>query len=281
MRLIKVTGGLGNQMFIYAFYLNMKRRYPHVRLDLSDMMHYKVHYGYEMNHVFGLPHTEFCINQTLKKVMEFLFFKTILERKQDLTTLDAFEKEYAWPLIYFKGFYQSERFFADITDEVRRAFTFDLSRASAQSLAMMAQMDADPHAVSLHVRRGDYLEPKHWATTGSVCQLPYYQHAIAEMNKRISTPSYYVFSDDMEWVKEHLPLGHAVYVDWNKGEASWQDMMLMSHCKHHIICNSTFSWWGAWLNPRTDKVVLMPERWFQHCETPYIYPAGWVKVPVR
>ena len=82
MRLIKVTGGLGNQMFIYAFYLRMKKYYPKVRIDLSDMMHYKVHYGYEMHRVFNLPHTEFCINQPLKKVIEFLFFKKIYERKQ-------------------------------------------------------------------------------------------------------------------------------------------------------------------------------------------------------
>ena len=92
MRLIKVTGGLGNQMFIYAFYLRMKKYYPKVRIDLSDMMHYKVHYGYEMHRVFNLPHTEFCINQPLKKVIEFLFFKKIYERKQAPNSLRAFEK---------------------------------------------------------------------------------------------------------------------------------------------------------------------------------------------
>lgn len=113
MRLIKVTGGLGNQMFIYAFYLRMKKYYPKVRIDLSDMMHYKVHYGYEMHRVFKLPHTEFCINQPLKKIIEFLFFKKIYERKQAPNSLRAFEKKYFWPLLYFKGFYQSERFFAD------------------------------------------------------------------------------------------------------------------------------------------------------------------------
>ncbi|MDO4163123.1 MAG: alpha-1,2-fucosyltransferase [Bacteroides sp.] len=280
MRLIKMTGGLGNQMFIYAFYLRMKKRYPEVRIDLSDMVHYKVHYGYEMNRVFRLPHTEFCINQPLKKVVEFLFFKKIYERKQDPHSLRAFEKEYFWPLLYFKGFYQSERFFADMKEEVRKAFTFDLRNANEQSLRMMQRMDADANAVSLHVRRGDYLQPQHWATTGSVCGLPYYRNAIAEMNKRVARPAYYVFSDDMAWVKENLPLENAVYIDWNKGEESWQDMMLMSHCKHHIICNSTFSWWGAWLNPSADKIVLVPTRWFQHCDTPNIYPAGWTKVAI-
>lgn len=281
MRLIKVTGGLGNQMFIYAFYLRMRERFPNVRLDLSDMVHYKVHYGYEMNRVFNLPHTEFCINQPLKKVIEFLFFKKIYERKQAAGTSWAFDKKYFWPLLYFKGFYQSERFFADISGEVRRAFTFDKRNANEQTLGMLDQIKSDSNAVSLHIRRGDYLLPKHWKTTGSVCQLPYYQNAVAEMNRKVNQPSYYVFSDDLAWVKENLPLENAVYIDWNRGEDSWQDMMLMSCCRHHIICNSTFSWWGAWLNPFADKVVIAPNRWFQHCETPDIYPAGWVKVAIN
>ena len=280
MRLIKVTGGLGNQMFIYAFYLRMKKYYPKVRIDLSDMMHYKVHYGYEMHRVFNLPHTEFCINQPLKKVIEFLFFKKIYERKQAPNSLRAFEKKYFWPLLYFKGFYQSERFFADIKDEVRESFTFDKNKANSRSLNMLEILYKDENAVSLHIRRGDYLQPKHWATTGSVCQLPYYQNAIAEMSRRVASPSYYIFSDDIAWVKENLPLQNAVYIDWNTDEDSWQDMMLMSHCKHHIICNSTFSWWGAWLNPNMDKTVIVPSRWFQHSEAPDIYPTGWIKVPV-
>ena len=92
MRLIKITGGLGNQMFIYAFYLQMKKRFPDTQLDLSDMVHYKVHHGYEMHRVFNLPKIEFCINQILKKVVEFLFFKTVLERKQN-GSMEAYQKD--------------------------------------------------------------------------------------------------------------------------------------------------------------------------------------------
>ena len=168
----------------------------------------------------------------------------------------------------------------DIKDEVRESFTFDKNKANSRSLNMLEILDKDENAVSLHIRRGDYLQPKHWATTGSVCQLPYYQNAIAEMSRRVASPSYYIFSDDIAWVKENLPLQNAVYIDWNTDEDSWQDMMLMSHCKHHIICNSTFSWWGAWLNPNMDKTVIVPSRWFQHSEAPDIYPTGWIKVPV-
>lgn len=100
MRLIKMTGGLGNQMFIYALYISMKQRGLNACIDLSDMMHYHVHHGYEMHRVFGLPRTELILNQGLKKVIEFLFFKTILERKQG-GRLEPFFGKHHWPLIYY------------------------------------------------------------------------------------------------------------------------------------------------------------------------------------
>lgn len=107
------------------------------------MMHYHVHHGYEMNRVFALPHTEFCINRTLKKLMEFLLCKVVYERKQKNGSMEAFEKKYAWPLIYFKGFYQSERFFADIEDDVRKTFCFNMELINIRSREMMKVIDAD------------------------------------------------------------------------------------------------------------------------------------------
>lgn len=280
MRLIKITGGLGNQMFIYAFYLQMRKRFNSVFIDLSDMVHYNVHYGYEMNRVFNLPHTEFCMNQKLKKVLEFLFFKTILERKQK-GNMKPYTKKYLWPLIYFKGFYQTEKYFADIKDEVRQAFSFDMSLANAKSKEMVFEMDQTKHSVSIHIRRGDYLQPKHWEAIGQICQLDYYKNAIAEIEKRVENPVYYVFSEDLKWVKDNLNLKNAVYIDWNKGEDSWQDMMLMSHCHHHIICNSTFSWWGAWLDSRKDKIVIGPQQWTKYENSDTILPKEWIKVPCK
>lgn len=133
-----MTGGLGNQMFIYAFYMKMKRLFPNTRIDLSDMMHYHVHNGYELHRIFQqLPEDEFCMPQKTKKVIEFLFFKTILERKQDLTTLRAFFKRRLWPLVYFKGFYQDERYFKDIEDEVRGAFAFNTALCNEKTQRML------------------------------------------------------------------------------------------------------------------------------------------------
>lgn len=274
-----MTGGLGNQMFIYALYLNMRRRFPNTRIDLSDMVHYNVHNGYEMHRVFQLPKEEFCINQKVKKVVEFLFFKTILERKQNLDTLEAYRRPYLWPLIYFKGFYQSERYFVDVAGEVREAFAFHPELASEQTRRLAEQIKADALAVSLHVRRGDYLQPSVWRNTGGVCCLPYYKRAIAEMQRRVGGAHFYVFSDDPEWCRANLPLNEtAVFVDWNKKADSWQDMMLMSLCRHNIICNSTFSWWGAWLNNNPGKTVLAPDRWSLLYPTPYLNCPSWIPV---
>ena len=148
------------------------------------------------------------------------------------------------------------------------------------SRAIVEKIDADAHAVSLHIRRGDYLLPKFWKSTGSVCGLNYYQRAINTILSTDLAAFFYIFSDDMDWVKENQRIPDATYVDANTGNDSWQDMMLMSHCRHHIICNSTFSWWGAWLSPHTDGIVIAPERWFNGTDAPHICPERWTKVAV-
>ena len=278
MRLIKMIGGLGNQMFIYAFYLQMRKRFPGTRIDLSDMRHYHAHNGYELDRVFGISDREFCIAKPLKKVLEFLFFKVILERKQNLETMEAFTKSYAYPFLYFKGFYQSERFFKDVEGEVRQAFAFDLNKANAESQTLARQIKENPHAVSLHVRRGDYMEPKFYKRYGTVCSQAYFQRAVEMMLAQVPQAHFYIFSDDVEWVQQNLRLPRATVVSCNRGADSWQDMMLMSLCRHNIICNSTFSWWGAWLNTNPEKRVIAPSRWLADVDMPYIIPETWIKV---
>jgi hypothetical protein len=278
MRWIKITGGLGNQMFIYAFYLQMRKRFPNTRIDLTDMLKYNAHNGYELQRVFGISDNEVRLPQWLKKTIEFLFFKTIIERKQNLETMEAYKKDYLYPLIYFKGFYQSERFFADVANEVRQAFTFNKKMANSSTLAMLHDIDTNEHSVSLHVRRGDYMEPKFYERYGKVCTLEYYQRAIDHMLSINSQAKFYVFSNDIDWVKQNLNIANVAFIDFNQGKDSWQDMMLMSHCRHNVICNSSFSWWGAWLNPNPEKVVIAPKRWYSDIEAPYITPNSWIRL---
>ena len=88
----------------------------------------------------------------------------------------------------------------------------------------------------------------------------------------------YIFSDDMDWVKNNISISNALYIDWNKSENSWQDMYLMSQCKHNIIANSTFSWWGAWLNQNPNKLIIAPKKFLNTIETPDLIPSDWIKL---
>lgn len=279
MRLIKMTGGLGNQMFIYALYLRMRHDFPNTYIDLSDMMHYQAHYGYELWHVFALPRTEIIWPQWLKKALEFVFFRTILERKQH-GSLVAYRELQRWPLLYFKGFYQNERYFADIADEVRATFRFDLTKATAQTLTLRECILTDTHSVSIHVRRGDYQQPKFVKAYGASCTTAYYHNAIKAALTHDPKAHFYLFSDDLPWCTKHLPLpkGRVTIVAHNKGKDSWQDMLLMSLCQHNIIANSSFSWWAAWLNPHQDHRVYCPEQWTHGNDSSVICLSTWLRV---
>jgi hypothetical protein len=134
----------------------------------------------------------------------------------------------------------------------------------------------ETNSVSIHIRRGDFLLEEE--KFGNICTPQYYGKAITEIGRRVETPVFFFFSDDMKWVRENMRIPHPYYIDWNRGKDSWQDMFLMSKCKHHIIANSTFSWWGAWLNPSPQKVVVTPGRFLNNMDTPDLIPDSWVKV---
>ena len=178
-----------------------------------------------------------------------------------------------------QGYWQSERYFADVADDVRRELTLE-RLASGRNAEMLERIDAC-HAVSVHVRRGDYVTAPRAHATHGVCSLDYYRRASRHVAERVADPVFFVFSDDPDWVRAHLRLdGETVLVDHNAPDAGCEDLRLMSRCRHHVIANSTFSWWGAWLDPRADKIVVAPERWFQNGErdTRDLLPASWVRL---
>jgi hypothetical protein len=144
--------------------------------------------------------------------------------------------------------------------------------------ADIAEQIGRVNAVSLHVRRGDYVKnPKTTATHG-LCSLDYYHTAIRYIYETVEQPYFFIFSDDMAWVKEHLKIdAPCQYVDHNQGKESFNDMHLMSLCKHHIIANSSFSWWGAWLNSSPEKIVIAPNKWFANQNNiKDLLPNDWV-----
>ena len=181
---------------------------------------------------------------------------------------------------YLHGYWQSEKYFAEIQDLIRADFTFpDFS--NSQNAEMAARI-AEGNAISLHVRRGDYVA----LAAHVLCDQAYYEAALARVLNAVpggfaQTPTVYVFSDDPDWAKTNLPLPcNKVVVDFNGPETDFEDMRLMSLCEHNIIGNSSFSWWAAWLNTTADKRVAGPAKWFgdPKLQNPDILPADWLQI---
>ena len=137
------------------------------------------------------------------------------------------------------------------------------------------------HSVSVHVRRGDYVSDSAANKVHGTCTPDYYQRAIAMVDSRTSDAHFFVFSDDIAWVRSAIDFGsRATFVSHNTGSDSFRDMQLMAACRQHIVANSSFSWWGAWLDPRPDKVVMAPRTWFasEKLDTRDLVPADWIRL---
>lgn len=285
-----IIGGLGNQMFQFAAAraLSIAHNSP-LSLDTRDFSIYGIHQGFELARVFSCAVTQagegdvrdvlgWQSSRFIRRIMARPSLRLL--RSPHFVVEPCFDycaalQEAPLPC-YLTGYWQSERYFTDIKETIRSDFTFrqPLSCRNAE----LAQEIGMVNAVSLHVRRGDYASnPKSLATHG-ICSLAYYEAAISHMVNHLESPQFFVFSDDMDWVQENLDIRYPCrYVAHNLGAESFNDMRLMSLCKHHIIANSSFSWWGAWLNAASDKIVVAPQKWFAN-ETAVndLFPQGWV-----
>ena len=272
MKIVKILGGLGNQMFQFAFALALKKKHPEERvlLDLRCARNYHKHHGYEISSVFhtNLPTASWSEilplaypypNYNCWRIGVRLLPKrkdTIIEDLSMTLLSDITEIEQSK---YYDGYWQHEEYFNGIKDEIIKAFTFPAYH-NKRNLELSKTIQTC-NSVSIHIRRGDYLKSNMYR---DICNIDYYKQAILTIEGMVHPDLYCIFSDDMEWCKQKIvPLlnKHSVLVDWNKNGDSYNDMHLMSECKHHIIANSSFSWWGAWLNKNKDKVVITPKRW--------------------
>jgi glycosyl transferase family 11 len=181
------------------------------------------------------------------------------------------------PQTYLVGYWQSERYFSEIADVIRRELTY-LRVPDATNARWLARIRAC-HAVCVHVRRGDYLLPAHFGFHG-LCSADYYRRALRLIRERVTNPQFFVFSDDWPWCREQLAGEDTVIVDANKPDAGQDELRLMAACRHHVIANSSLSWWGAWLATSVGQIVVAPTPWFSHRpRTPDLFPADWVVMP--
>ena len=291
MVITNLIGGLGNQMFQYtaARALSLKRNVS-LRVDISGFANYGLHQGFELQRIFNCP-AEIASEADVRGILGWQYPSSIRQllsrpgmgafRRKGLVVEPYFHH---WQEIknvpsdcYLTGYWQSEKYFLEVATQMRRDFSFRLPLEN-QNAELAKQID-QVNAVSLHVRRGDYTNNPKTTKKHGLCSLDYYQAAIRYIAERVTPPHFFVFSDDIAWVKNNLKIDFPhQYVDFNHGAESYNDMRLMSMCKHHIIANSSFSWWGAWLNPRMDKIVVAPKHWFANqTDIQDLLPLGWVK----
>lgn len=289
MVLVEIEGGLGNQMFQYAAgkALSMRLKEP---LFLSNdvfkifsadgsMQSYFPCASYSIaSLLLKRSFIETSTNNKLKRIVGFGHKKTYQEKgilyNKKVESLTA--------PVYIKGFWQSEKYFHAYKDEIRNSFQFNANSCCVNK--EIANAIQSCNAVSVHVRRGDYITNKENFKKHGVCDMNFFLGAFALIEEKIKSPSYFVFTDDAVWAKkELLPFRKdAVVVVGNNNCNSWMDMYLMSLCKHNIIANSTFSWWGAWLNNNKDKVIIAPEKWFAlthlNEQSADLIPVEWIKI---
>lgn len=289
MKIVNIIGGLGNQMFEYAMYLALKDAHPdeEIKLCTHSFRGYGLHNGLEISRVFGTEINEASLLDMCKVAYPFLNYKMwqimmhYLPKRNSMTCgttqvpfnfIDVTRSDSC----YYDGYWQNEGFFKHIREDVIKAFSFPaFCKKRNESLAGKL---IRRNSVSVHIRRGDYLKEPIWC----VCTTDYYQRGLDYLKNKDNIDLLCVFSDDIPWCREHLKeiAGNleTEYVDWNKGTESYRDMQLMSYCKHNIIANSSFSWWGAWLGRREGKIVIAPRVW---CNKPIVNDPicdNWVRL---
>lgn len=264
MRVIRIKGGLGNQMFQYAYGRNLEIMGNQIVFDNSFFEGAKSDFDTARN--FKLD--KFNI-QTKAKFGKFLTTKNLL-----INYLNKIKRRLGF---FVDEYYQNEKYFIDIADEIKKEFTLknDFSEKAKEYLLKIE----NSNSVSLHIRRGDYVTNKTANAYHGVCDLKYYYEAIKIIKEKMVNPIFFVFSDDILWAKENLKDEEFIFVSSAEIE-DVEEMMLMSKCKHNIIANSSFSWWGAWLNGNAKKIVIAPKKWFNDKKAGQvdIVPNNWLRI---
>lgn len=292
MIISNLIGGLGNQMFQYAcarslsIHLKMPLKFCIDGFETSNS-----HNGFEIHRVFNID-MAIASGQEIRSLVGLMPRRrglNLLARRAPLRWLIGRRyivepKFNYWPELcesarngsFLHGYWQSEKYFRAHAQIIREDFIFK-SPLSGRSLEV-ARLIQQSLSISVHIRRGDYVKNSKTHAVHGICSLEYYKKSINMLLVRFPGAKFFAFSDDPIWVSEmlikHFP--DMLLVDCNKGESSYNDMRLMSMCQHNIIANSTFSWWGAWLNPNPNKVVIAPKNWFANdTDSSDLIPIEW------
>jgi hypothetical protein len=266
MHKVIITGGLGNQMFQYAFALALSKHYKdRVILDTSWYNFTKTR-EYQLgafNISLDLGYT-LVNNDTLVQEVYNIFDPTVFDYKKN---------------IVFKGYWQSEKYFIKYKDLLKLEFT--LKKELHKKSEIYKKMIIKTESISIHIRRTDYVTHPYTNRIHGTCSIAYYQEAISILKKTTNNPYFFIFSDNLDWAKENLDNNeNMIFVELDQNIPDYEEIILMSLCKHNIIANSSFSWWGAWLNQNPNKIIIAPEKWFNDDDyyTRDLIPREWIAI---
>lgn len=282
MILPHLKGGLGNQLFQYAYgrALSMKKNEPLV-LDISG---YAMPNSKDTPREYRLDHFNIeagVITEADHTLPRSIYFIWRVMRKLGIAS-----EVIQWSKnTHLDGYFQSESYFREIAGKIRGEITLKVPYGSNGQIihsAIQKNVETPIVPISIHIRRGDYVHNQITNHYHGVCGSEYYEEAFSLLKQKINSPIHlYIFSDDIEWVQKNLPFTkeNSTFVS-STNTPDYEEVILMSECHHHIIANSSFSWWGAWLNPRHDKIVITPKRWTLGDPKSYeqITPPSWIRI---
>lgn len=270
-RYVFFQGGLGNQMFEYAFLLGLRAKGKKVKVDISFYKTFQQHNGYELDSVFG-------IEEDLVDRYGLNLFLTRAIRKTGIRKLISFDDETYDEFAaqgkskFYNGYWQAPKYFENIENQLINVFSF--KNIDQQNHVKAIKMQKC-NSISIHIRRGDY------SSYGmSLVGIDYYKKAISCIKDNVCNPVFFVFTDDYEESKmilDNFGVDYSI-INNNHGKESYKDMYLMSKCKHNIIANSSFSWWGAFLNTNPNKIVIAPDMWLEGHPTLRPQLKTWIKI---
>lgn len=274
MKIVKILGGLGNQMFQYALLVALRETFhEEVLMDPSVFDTYKLHNGFELERVFNVTARRATTDEIrrLSRYTTSYFISRIYSRCFPAKRTECREHkfymyypEYLEKVgdFYYDGYWQNPDYFNSFRKSILKEFTFK-TKLEGSNLELATKLSQCHNCVSIHVRRGDYLKHKLYR---GLCNIDYYRASIDYVKNMVGRDlQFVIFSNDIQWCQQHLleseDLARSTFVDWNHGYDSYKDMQLMSMCRVNIIANSSFSWWAAYMNEREDRMTIAPKKW--------------------
>lgn len=285
MIISKILGGMGNQMFQYAAGRSLAHlNNTQLKLDVTGFNKYKLR-NFDLQSLHA--DCRFASDNEIRNLLPSHNLEKALQYLSPKKKRTYYREKYFHfdetmlqfgPNVYIKGYFQSEKYFLPIKEIVQKEFTF--KDEYIEKVKVFSGETRSVNSVSVHIRRGDMKNDPVMAERHGVMPLAYYQKSIEIIRSKTSAPHFYFFSDDINWARENFKGADASFVSGEISKTHFEDLYLMSQCRHNIIANSSFSWWAAWLNTNPDKIVIAPNKWFNSGpqDTEDLIPSNWIRI---